>query len=92
MGLHSKMYSLLFDNGSTQTRTVSKVVKGVKSCVIRTSLTFHDCICCMLEDEVMEHSFLTVIIDFPMMVAIRVEIELVLTHTHTHTHTQKRWL
>ena len=51
------MYSLLFDNGSTQTRTESKVAKGVKSCIIRTSLAFNDYIRCMLEDKVMEHSF-----------------------------------
>ena len=57
VGLRSKMYSLLFDNSSTQTHTESKVVKGVKSCVIRTSLDFNDYIRCMLEDEVMEHSF-----------------------------------
>ena len=57
VGLHSKMYSLLFDNGSTQTRTESKVAKGVKSWVIWTSLTFNDYIHCMLEDEVMEHLF-----------------------------------
>ena len=57
VGLHSKMYSLLFDNGSTQTRTESKVAKGVKSCIIRTSLAFNDYIRCMLEDKVMEHSF-----------------------------------
>ena len=60
VGLHSKMYSLLFDNGSTQTCTESKVVKGVKSCVIRTSLTFNDYICCMLEDKVMEHLVKTI--------------------------------
>ena len=57
VGLHRKMYSLLFDNGSTQTRTESKVAKGVKSFVIQTSLAFNDYICYMLEDEVMEHSF-----------------------------------
>ena len=60
VGLHSKMYSLLFDNSSTQTCTESKVVKGVKSCVIRTSLIFNNYICCMLEDKVMEHSFKTI--------------------------------
>ena len=57
VGLHSKMYSLLFDNSSTQTCTESKVVKGVKSCIIWTSLIFNDYIHCMLEDDVMEHSF-----------------------------------
>ena len=57
VGLRSKMYSLFFDNGSTQTCTESKVVKGVKSWVILTSLIFNDYIHCMLEDEVMEHSF-----------------------------------
>ena len=57
VSLHSKMYSLLFDNGSTQTCTELKVAKGVKSCVIQTSLAFNDYIHCMLEDEVMEHSF-----------------------------------
>ena len=60
VGLRSKMYSLLFDNGSSQTRTESKVAKGVKSCVIRTSLAFNDYIRCMLQDEVMEHSFKTI--------------------------------
>ena len=34
-----------------------KVAKGVKSCVIRTSLILNDYIHCMLEDEVMQHSF-----------------------------------
>ena len=57
VGLHSKMYSLLFDNSSTQTCTESKVAKGVKSCIIQTSLIFNDYIHCMLEDNVMEHSF-----------------------------------
>ena len=55
-----RCYSLLFDNGSSQTRTESKVAKGVKSCVIRTSLAFNDYIRCMLQDEVMEHLFKTI--------------------------------
>ena len=34
VGLHSKMYSLLFDDVSEVTRAESKVAKGVKGCVI----------------------------------------------------------
>ena len=60
VGLHSKMYSLLFDNVSTQTCTELKVAKGVKSCIIQTSPAFNDYIRCMLEDEVMEYSFKTI--------------------------------
>ena len=40
VGLHSKMYSLLFDDGKSNMHTESKVAKGIKSCVIRTSLAF----------------------------------------------------
>ena len=57
VGLRSKMYSLLFDDGKSYTRTKLKVAKGIKSCVILNCFAFADYIQCMLEDEVMEHSF-----------------------------------
>ena len=53
VGLHSKMYSLLFDNDSEVSRSESKVVKGVKGSVIQTSLAFKDYIQCLHSDETM---------------------------------------
>ena len=58
--LQSKMYSLHFCDGSSDSRTESKVAKGVKASVIRTSLAFNDYINCIKEDRMMEHLFKTI--------------------------------
>ena len=60
VGLCSKMYSLLFDDVSEVTRAESKVAKGVKGCVIRTSLAFKDYMQCLHLDESMEHTLKTI--------------------------------
>ena len=54
-GLCNKMYSLLFDDVSEVTCAELQVVKGVKGCVIRTSLAFKDYMQCLHLDESMEH-------------------------------------
>ena len=60
VGLHSKMYSLLFDDVSEVTHAESKVAKGVKVCVIQTSLAFKDYMQCLHLDESMEYTFKTI--------------------------------
>ena len=54
------MYSLHFSNGSSDHCSESKVAKGVKASVIRTSLAFADYVECMKDDRVMEHPFKTI--------------------------------
>ena len=54
------MYSLLFDDVSEVTHAKSKVVKGVKGCVIQTSLAFKDYMQCLHLDESMKHTFKTI--------------------------------
>ena len=60
VGLWSKMYSLHFCDGLSDSWTESKVAKGVKAWVIRTSLAFDDYINCMKEYRMTEHSFKTI--------------------------------
>lgn len=60
VGLRSKMYSLHFCDGSVDSRLESKVAKGVKASVIRTSLAFDDYVDCLKRDRLMEHSFKTI--------------------------------
>ena len=60
VGLHNKMYSLLFDDVSEVTHAEYKVVKGVKCGIIQTSLAFKDYMQCLHLDETIEHTFKTI--------------------------------